>query len=915
MVTTLQLRFCTAPVRPAVAWFFPGSDAGAWLEELSGCGLAQADTRLFVVPRSLADRAPVGLLAIPAAEVSPTRTPAGLACGVLGGGIYLPVDARLSAAAAEDELGALCRMPVLFLHPAIGLSGFETERECHVWDFLVPPGERPMDWNHARSGPPLPARLNAISLLQKLRPSDVFGAAAQEIGSEADEPLPPAPGEPEEDAASRAGRWMRKFLAERILNRSPRHPSSGVGSQPPSRLRQWAGRQLERVLGDLERVRNKELHRLLHLLDHDPEEGLRHAIPISDLPHRGRGTPGTRLVPHGVDFSADHLGGEAVDLWHVPQEIREKLHRLYRSLAGRELRLGHHRRAAYIFAKLLGDLAAAANALSQGRHYREAALLYLEQLGNPLQAARCLADGGLLREAIEIYEEHHLFLEAADLYERLGETAQARAALHKVVGQRLAAGDFLKAAALLEERLGEPDQALAVLERGWPASAQAVSCLRAQLGLLGRLGRHEAALQRVAQLDQVPGPVSLALPVTQVLSEHATSYPDQRLRQACADLALRLTSARLSADALPSSDAASFVALLVRLAPEDRLLARDGQRHLAGRSQPVLRSQWHPPSLNPSNWRKPRLVHSFELMPSVDWLSVCRAGPFYVAAGISNRGLTVVRGTFTGHLQSVDWDVLEVEGPRGLLLAADPSSQDYVAVALAGKSPLVERVLHPTDPFSFSSCRVGTPGWLPQTALRLAIGGRSAWSVQVVSGRHVVNCYSLAGNLLWTEDVTQSLFSVADFDPAAEACLAAHPAGAMVALDKRLVLARPDRLVLSWDLPRLAIGLAPTPAGELGGALVLLEWGAVMHWMGSDDIIPLDDDLHTPRGTFLPGRHLVLVSGGVGKLLAVDGGHVTSARQFGVSDAPVLGVLPAEGPGEFAVFFENGKVDCFKAAD
>src|SRR6202000_772153 len=143
--------------------------------------------------------------------------------------------------------------------------------------------------------------------------------------------------------------------------------------------------------------------RLLHLLDTDPEAGLRHAIPMNDFAHRGVAPPGGRLGTHSLDFDPRKLGGGPAGFWNVPQNLREVLRRRYREMADREMQLGRHRRAAYIYAELLGDLVSAANALKQGRLFREAALLYEDHLRNPLEAARCLAAGGLLAGAIERY--------------------------------------------------------------------------------------------------------------------------------------------------------------------------------------------------------------------------------------------------------------------------------------------------------------------------------------------------------------------------------------------------------------------------------------------------------------------------------------------------------------------------------
>lgn len=89
-------------------------------------------------------------------------------------------------------------------------------------------------------------------------------------------------------------------------------------------------------------------------------------------------------------------GGRPGDVWQTPWEIHQRLVERYRQAANRELLLGRHRRAAYIFANLLGDFASAANALQQGRFYREAAILYRERLNNLAAAAKCLEAGGLI---------------------------------------------------------------------------------------------------------------------------------------------------------------------------------------------------------------------------------------------------------------------------------------------------------------------------------------------------------------------------------------------------------------------------------------------------------------------------------------------------------------------------------------
>jgi len=95
MLTDLQLRLSPVPFRAAAAWFLPGMDPGRWLEELARCGLADTETRLFIVAKSVAERTVAGALVIPPKHREPSNQPRGLPCGMIADRLFLPVDAML----------------------------------------------------------------------------------------------------------------------------------------------------------------------------------------------------------------------------------------------------------------------------------------------------------------------------------------------------------------------------------------------------------------------------------------------------------------------------------------------------------------------------------------------------------------------------------------------------------------------------------------------------------------------------------------------------------------------------------------------------------------------------------------------------------------------------------------------------
>ena len=911
MILPLQLRPGPVTAPPPAAWFLPGDSSARWLDELTRCGLARTETRLFLVPRSAADRTPAGLLVLPGTGSPLNVSPAGVACRSIAGRLFVPQDAVLHPPITDAEARALCSLPVAFFHPALGLSGFEEDATRRVWDLLELPEESPAHWNLARPGVAPAPPLTAVVLTQPPSLEELFGGAHQEIGTESPDDLPSAPGEPRDDAWSQARRNLQRLLARGLGGALRRLPHTGSRRTWINDLEGWAHRQMHAVSEQLEKLRTKELRRLLHLLDTDPEAGLRHAVPMNDFAHRGLAPPGARLGPRSMEFDPSRLGGRPADLWHAPHDILENLRRRYRKLADRELRLGRHRRAAYIYAELLGDLLSAANALKQGRLFREAALLYEEHLKNPLEAARCLAEAGLLTEAIERYEKLGRWLEVADLHERLGHTEEAVAALRRVVAERLEQDDVLGAAQLVDERLRAPEEAVELLLGAWPSSRQAAGCVATLFRILARLGQHAVALERLGRFARDPVPQGLVLPLLMALGGPARDYPDTRVRHHATDVSRVLIARRLQAPGLPTDEASHLVACLTHLAPEDRLLVRDGNRHLAERRSVEHRAQRaNPPPLPGS---LPTLHRRFELPRQIQWLRLRREWHWFFALGITPKRLTLLRGVWEGEFQSVSWEC-PAETVRGGLVF-EPTGERGASVALAtlSGSPLCLQRFPAADAFFGQECLAGTPSWLAQGSAPYAFGEDAAWSVHVAAGCGILSCHDKRGLLRRTIDVTDALLREAQRGPATRLCLAALSNGAAaIALGNRLVLTREDGRLERVELPGQVVGLCPTLPYARQGVALMLEHGAVMYWCGAGGLIELDRDVASPMGAFVPGGPLVLISGSRAVLLEVDSRGVQSVRRMELPGQRPVGVSATDSPGQFAVLGAQGEMSLYR---
>ncbi len=388
-------------------------------------------------------------------------------------------------------------------------------------------------------------------------------ADAPSAGQAADQTLRPG------SSGGGLGDWLSKLAAK---------GAEAIGNLTP--------RQFAVLAASLEDRRNREINRLLSLLQSNPDEGLRYALPLAGDPARGLARPGGRLGPRNINFNLSRFNqSRPADPWHLSYEMQEKLRTNYRRLATRELQLGRHRRAAYVFAQLLGDYSSAANALKQGHHFREAAVLYRERLGQKLAAADCLCEGGLIIEAIPLYEELGLFESAGDLYTQLTQTAQAAACYRKAVAQLAARDDYLKAAALLETKLEAPREALALLDATWPAKPQAPACMDEAFRLLARLEDFLEAQARVKRLGKSTPQPHLVPRLAHVLAEVAATFPEDATRHLAADATRVVVGKRLPNAS--ESEARDLTKFLPRLAPADRLLSRDAQRDVQKLLPPV----------------------------------------------------------------------------------------------------------------------------------------------------------------------------------------------------------------------------------------------------------------------------------------------------------------------------------------
>nr|MDF1661684.1 hypothetical protein [Planctomycetota bacterium] len=452
--------------RPTKAWFIPGDDPKYWLRELTVTGLPIAEFGLYFMPTSMSDRSPNGLFVVLS---NPSRLShhswSAIPYGQLAQ-LYLPTHCQLNPAVEAIEIEAEINFSVAVFHPGIGLVGFEQSEMKSIHDLIERPKKSPdFQWNQASSSNSLETpRLISVRPEVQLNVATVLEEARGDIGQSAIAPdkshRPQSKVTPSKDKApSQSGEqagpgnaesnqaddpsWFKKAVAKGVQWISEKPQTSGPGKTGWfNKLSDWAGRTLSPKILE---SREDEIRRLLRMLDENPDEGLRYALPLSSSPSPssspGQFNPSTQLPPRTVDYGVGQKG-QASDPWNLDPKVVASLREKYREAAKRELHLGRHRRAAYIFSELLGDSNNAALALMDGKHYLEAAMLYKDRMGQTRQAALCLSQGGYFRDAIELYESVLLYEQAGDLYKRLELHEESRQAYRRAAEILLTNGEL-----------------------------------------------------------------------------------------------------------------------------------------------------------------------------------------------------------------------------------------------------------------------------------------------------------------------------------------------------------------------------------------------------------------------------------------------------------------------------------------
>jgi tetratricopeptide (TPR) repeat protein len=659
--------------------FIRGNTPGIWLQEINAWQLPLNKLVCFIIAENNNPANAAGLFVVFSKDQMPGMLQVKHPYTVLGKKLFIPVNAELSPAISEQELQSLLIWDYQVFHPTIGFIGFERSDRINLADLLQYQEPRNVYWGYARPGhqPWIPLRQINV---EQLTAEQVFDSFKEHISNK---PLDEIPKSNKKEVPA----WLNNPVASTLFKKSfsflsklssliPKgssessgSPGSAAGSEGGysgpstgrekkpglfSKLVNWMQEKIE----DLEKQRESELKRLSDMFEKDSDEALQYAIPLSS-PYEGRGTaqPSASLTKHSTQFNLGGLGGgQAADGWNVDNYYND-LRAKYLKAAQKAIEEKDFKKAAYVYAHLLGDLSSAAATLRQGKHYRQAAALYKEHLNNLAMAATCYEEGGLLLEAIDMYTQLGKHEKAGDLYKELGRQEQALHCYEKCVAAAAQHKDYLEQSRIIIDKIEDTPRAKQVLLNGWHDVKQPEACLLKYFNLAAddNKGEIHSLIKTFYANNQAANKEMAFLNVIDKVNQ---KYKTTELENACEGIAYEIVSEQVKA-----GNPESLFALR-NFVPNDQLLTPDFYRFM----HTVKDAPKQKPA--PGQW---------QLMSEAHWKKVLVWQNQLLIWGLRSSGLELARMNWDGYVEYFSWSVLKKTG-GSLLPIANPPHTNHILV-------------------------------------------------------------------------------------------------------------------------------------------------------------------------------------------------------------------------------------------
>jgi len=638
----LQLRYNNDAQLPVAAALLYGNSTTAWLKEIDRWQISPGELSCYILPQSVSCIDPAGLFVIFNNPASVRQIDLLHPYACISNKLYIPCHATLFPQLAVAELDRLLLWPIQVFHPTIGLVGFEESSFVNISDLFVYPTIKQSNWTLADPGLAGKPELQQIIVTPRSA-ENIMDEIKTAIGQKPIEEIIP-PEEKTNPVLENILNVAKLFLFVPLLGviklfdlfpKSATSVYSGNTSSNPGLLQQLQS-WLQKNLDELQKKRDKELKRLSDLFEKDTNEALQYAIPLnSPYFDRGKQAPSSSILGRrSVNFNLGSLGGgRLVDAWDTSNYYHE-LRTKYLNAAQKEIAQKDFKKAAYVYAHLLGDYYNAAKTLEQGNFHREAAALYKDHLKNMTAAAACLERGELYTEAIELYKDLKEDEKVGDLYLQIQQENNAHLYYESCVTKKVGADNLLDAARVVQEKMQQEERAKGILLQGWKGNYQHEPCLKKYFDIIINKDQEqvEAAVNHIykehtSERKQLP-----LLHVLEYVNSKTGSEAVLHNNQEIAYEILHQEAKKGNMQNLHS---------LKKFLPGNKLIGSDTSRYASSSNR----------RLQPDT-----ITADIQLDKTIGWKATTCYRNQFIAVGIKNNQLHLARANWYGNIEYYSWE-------------------------------------------------------------------------------------------------------------------------------------------------------------------------------------------------------------------------------------------------------------------
>lgn len=728
----LQLQHIEQSHQTVSAAFLRGSDVRLWLLEIGRWNISTNELDCYLIPQSVHSTEAAGLF-VEFKNVEICRKLDILEpyyC--IAQKVFIPINTKLYPEVNSEELNTIFLWEMQVFHPAIGLTGFEKKDQIHLADLFDYGQGLQNDWSFAHPG--LPDRLLLMQIMVTQPSSaEIIDAIKESIDAKPLEEIPL-----KKDSSTT---WLGKIfdmlklvlfsliygllsLLGKIFsgtNSTRRYNVSDGDEGLLQKFQRWLQVNME----ELQKKRDKEINRLLDMFDENTDEALQYAIPL-DSPYLNRGTQtaSDSLFRNPFNFNLSKLGGgTVVDGWDLGSRYTD-LRTKYINAAQKQIELKDFKKAAYVYAHLLGDYHNAANVLEQGNFYREAAALYKDHLKNIPAAASCLERGGLYIEAIEIYKDLRQDEKTADLYKKINQSSNADEYYEKAVVSKLNNSDYLDASRVMNEKMDQPERAKITLMDGWNNANQYEPCLRKFFDIV-QATEADRTEEIVGNIYSKEAPKYKRASLLNVLEYVNKKHADETVKEKVQNVAFEI----IHDEAVDGN--IQILQSLKRFVPGDLLIGADANRYVSNSKKMAFDDE---------------PTKSLHLDKNIKWLKAISHRNQFLAVGIKNGSLHMARGNWYGNFEYYSWNT-PIENYTRITFIHAPYHTNQIYLHTSGASIINKKDL-PKNKYFTESLTISCPIWLQKGAPVVAIGeDRDSYKLETIGDNVTLHEYSVDGPL------------------------------------------------------------------------------------------------------------------------------------------------------------------------